>query len=145
MAFSRPRPDMETVDETLLARIVAFVVDSLLVGIVGGLLVGIVAAVSPRLASFLTLPFGLLGLFYWVYFEGAYGQTLGKMAMDIVVVKDDGSDCDYVASLVRNVLRIVDALPTFYIVGLVVIYVSDEGQRVGDIAASTVVVKERGA
>jgi uncharacterized RDD family membrane protein YckC len=136
---------METVDETLLARIIAFVVDSILVGIVGGLLVGIATAVSPRLASFLTLPFGLLGLLYWVYFEGAYGQTLGKMAMDVVVVKDDGSDCDYAASLVRNVLRIVDALPTFYIVGLVVIYVSDEGQRVGDIAASTVVVNERGA
>jgi uncharacterized RDD family membrane protein YckC len=43
------------------------------------------------------------------------------------------------------VLRIVDALPTLYLIGLVVIYVSDEGQRVGDIAASTVVVNERGA
>lgn len=134
---------MGTVDETLLARIVAFVVDSLLVGVVGGVFFSIVATISPRLASLLALPFGLLGLIYWVYFEGAYGQTLGKMAMNIVVVKDDGSDCDYVASLIRNVLRVVDALPTFYIIGLVVIFLSDEGQRVGDLAASTVVVKER--
>ena len=57
--------------------------------------------------------------------------------------EDDGSDYDYVASLIRNVLRVVDALPAFYIVGLVVILVSDEGQRVGDIAASTAVVEER--
>lgn len=63
------------------------------------------------------------------------------MVMD-VVVKADGSDCDYAASLVRNVLRVVDALPTLYIIGLVVIFFSDEGQRVGDIAASTVVVEE---
>jgi hypothetical protein len=45
--------------------------------------------------------------------------------------------------LVRNILRLVDQLPTFYAVGVVSILVTRRSQRLGDLAAGTVVVRER--
>jgi uncharacterized RDD family membrane protein YckC len=132
---------MGTVGDTLGARIAAFVIDSVLIGVVFGLLGAILAVAGGRAGTLLAVVLAPIGFLYFVYMEGAYGQTLGKMAMNIVVVKQDGSACDYVDSLIRNVLRIVDAFPFLYLLGIVVIAVTDEGQRVGDIAASTVVAK----
>jgi uncharacterized RDD family membrane protein YckC len=65
------------------------------------------------------------------------------MAMDIVVVTEDGDPIAYRESAIRTLLRIVDALPFFYIVGLVAIYVTDRKQRVGDLVADTIVVKTK--
>lgn len=78
---------------------------------------------------------------YFIVLEAMYGQTLGKKLLGIVVVTEDGEEIDWVDSVIRNVLRIVDALPTLYLVGLIVILLSDEGQRLGDIAGSTYVVE----
>ncbi len=63
--------------------------------------------------------------------------------MGLVVVKSDGSDCTIGASVLRNLALIVDNLPFMYIAGIVLIFVTDENQRVGDLVADTVVVKQR--
>jgi uncharacterized RDD family membrane protein YckC len=55
----------------------------------------------------------------------------------------DGSQIGFTASLVRNLLRIVDAIPFFipYLVGAIIIWSTKLNQRLGDQAAKTVVVK----
>jgi uncharacterized RDD family membrane protein YckC len=63
------------------------------------------------------------------------------MALDIVVVTEDGGAIDYKPAAIRTVLRIVDALPFLYVLGLVLIVVTDRNQRLGDIVADTVVVR----
>lgn len=132
----------------LLQRAVALIVDSILLGIVGAVLAGGLTAVAfsgsnatGMLGGLLAPVFGLLSLIYFVALEARDGQTLGKKLMNIRVVNDDGTPLDLVDSLVRNVLRIVDALPTLYIVGIIAILVTEKGQRVGDLAAGTVVRK----
>jgi uncharacterized RDD family membrane protein YckC len=62
------------------------------------------------------------------------------MAMSLKVVKQDGSALDWQASIVRNVLRIIDGI-FFYLVGAIVVWVSKGKQRLGDMAAHTLVVR----
>ncbi len=131
---------MGTHTETLLPRIGAFLLDVVIVGIALGLVFGISAVISDTLG----LLVGALSTFaafgYFVYMEGTYGQTIGKKLLGIVVVKEDGSDCDLRASLIRNVLRIVDGA-FGYLVGIVVILLTDDDQRVGDLLGDTVVAR----
>jgi uncharacterized RDD family membrane protein YckC len=82
----------------------------------------------------------LIGLGYFVYFEGTTGQTIGKKIVNIKVVRQDGKPMTYMEALIRTVLRIVDGI-ALYLVGLIVILASKEKQRVGDMAAKTLVVK----
>ena len=94
------------------------------------LLVGGVQLITP-----------LIVLGYFTYFEGKKGRTLGKKVMDLKVVKDTGGQISMTESLIRNVLRIIDVLPQFYIIGIVSIYLTEKSQRVGDLAAGTQVVE----
>jgi len=83
----------------------------------------------------------LLSLGYFIGMEGLLGATAGKMVMGLKVVKLDGSPVGIPAVLARNVLRVVDGLPFFYIVGLVFVAVTNKNQRLGDLAAGTTVVR----
>jgi len=85
----------------------------------------------------------LIVLIYFTLLLGAYGQTVGMMAMKIKVVKEDGSKISYVDALVRSLLLIIDAIPYVipFLLGAILIWTSDKRQRLGDRAAHTVVVK----
>ena len=85
--------------------------------------------------------FGLC-LAYFVVMEAMTGATLGKRAMGLKVVKQSGEPIDWSASIVRNILRIIDGL-FFYLVGAIAVWVSKNKQRLGDMAAHTIVVKAR--
>jgi uncharacterized RDD family membrane protein YckC len=73
------------------------------------------------------------------------GRTPGKMATGLRVLRRNGRPVDFVTSAVRNILRLVDFLPVFYVLGAVMIVVSRLHQRLGDLAAGTIVVRERRA
>lgn len=132
-------------------RVEALLIDSLLVAVAvtalgyvaGTLLVG--GEFGGLGGAYLAVAFGtpvtLVG--YQIAFEGYYGQTIGKYARGIVVVKSDGARISWGAALARNLLRFVDVLPAFYLVGIVVAYATDEHQRLGDLAGDTVVVRTR--
>ncbi len=80
---------------------------------------------------------------YFTLLEGHYGQTVGKMAVKIKVVKEaDGSSIDYGEAAVRTILRVIDGL-FINLVGAILIRSPDEKQRLGDRVAHTVVVKAR--
>jgi uncharacterized RDD family membrane protein YckC len=80
---------------------------------------------------------------YFVLFELLMrGQTPGKRAMKIRVVRDDGTPVGANEVLVRNLLRLVDFLPFAYALGAIVMFPSPLCKRLGDMAAGTIVVKE---
>jgi uncharacterized RDD family membrane protein YckC len=81
-----------------------------------------------------------LGVGYYTVCEAATGATLGKRMVGIRVVGEDGEHVTFGAALVRNLLRLVDAL-FFYLVGFLFALTSTRDQRLGDRAAHTIVVR----
>jgi uncharacterized RDD family membrane protein YckC len=81
-----------------------------------------------------------LGVGYYIVCESATGATLGKRMVGIRVVGEDGEHVTFGAAVVRNLVRIVDAL-FFYFVGFIFAILSTRGQRLGDRAAHTIVVR----
>ena len=89
----------------------------------------------------LMISFFLLEWFYPVAFEVlGGGQTPGKRAFGLRVVNLDGTPIGWNASLVRNLLRFADFLPALYAVGLVSVLCTENFQRLGDLAAGTLVI-----
>ncbi|MHB1460499.1 MAG: RDD family protein [Armatimonadota bacterium] len=77
---------------------------------------------------------------YHVIFETVWkGQTPGKRAMNIRVMKASGHPVDFVSVLIRNLLRVTMLLPVVNLVELIVVLRSDHIQRIGDYAAGTFV------
>lgn len=85
----------------------------------------------------------LIEWFYPVFFEIRSGMTPGKKAIGIRVIHDDGTPVAWSSSLLRNLIRSVDLLPLFNMVGLVTMIITKKFQRLGDLAAGTVVVYHR--
>lgn len=80
---------------------------------------------------------------YFIFFEWLWnGQTPGKRLLKLRVIREDGRPITMWEAIARNLLRVVDAIP-IYSVGLIVIFLSSRDQRVGDIFAGTVVIRER--
>jgi uncharacterized RDD family membrane protein YckC len=107
--------------------------------------------VLAPLAAFSGLGAGLilLGAFLieWLYpviFEVLKGATPGKRAMGLAVVHDDGTPVGLPASMIRNLLRVVDFLPILYGVGLISTLVDPDFRRLGDLAAGTLVIHAEG-
>jgi uncharacterized RDD family membrane protein YckC len=71
------------------------------------------------------------------------GRTIGKLAAGLRVVRVGGEAEGFLTAAVRNFLRIVDFLPAFYVVGVISILSTRRNQRLGDLAAGTLVVRER--
>jgi len=96
-----------------------------------------------------------LGMIIWFAVEWGYyvvfdllwnGQSPGKRVFDLRVIKRAGHPIGFFDSVVRNLLRAADALPTgSYAAGALAMIVTRRFQRLGDLAAQTVVVKERKA
>ena len=85
---------------------------------------------------------------YFIFFEWLWdGQTPGKRLMKLRVIREDGRPITLWEAIARNLLRVFDAVPGFllpiYSVGLIVIFLNNRDQRVGDIFAGTVVIRER--
>lgn len=111
-----------------------------------GVALGLLLLLMPsRLGSTLLLVSVTLVSFfgYELFFETIWsGRTPGKRASRVRVVMADGSPVTFTAALVRSLLRIVDFLPTLYGLGAIMVFVTSKNQRLGDLAAGTIVVRE---
>jgi uncharacterized RDD family membrane protein YckC len=81
-----------------------------------------------------------IALLYPVIFEALWGATPGKRLCSLAVVHADGTPIGWSAAFLRNVVRIADALPVGYFVGLVSMLLDPQFRRLGDLAAGTVVI-----
>src|SRR6266550_3087231 len=85
---------------------------------------------------------GYFAIFEWLW----NGQTPGKRWLKLRVIREDGRPITFFEAAVRNLLRDFDIMPfPFYSVGLISVFSTDRDQRVGDLVAGTVVVREREA
>ena len=129
------------------SRFVAQVIDLFILTIAILILaVGAVAtgADGPTVSLFLVVGSFILINGYFLFFEGLWsGQTPGKRMARLRAVGDAGQPITFEQALTRNVVRNLDFLPFGYGIGLVALFANGRGKRLGDLAAGTVVVRER--
>lgn len=127
----------------LASRALAWLIDAL-IKIIGLTIAGIVLAYlgSAGDGAYLILLFLALW-FYNVLFEVfAHGSTPGKKAVGLRVVSVKGTPVGWSESLIRNLIRIIDVLPGSYAFGCASLMLSGNFQRLGDLAAGTIVIYE---
>ncbi len=111
-------------------KAIVIMISSLLLRILGGLGIGL-----WTISVFVCL------WFYNVLFEVlSDGATPGKKTVGLRVMNDNGTPVGWTGSLLRNLIRAVDALPGCYLFGCIAVLVSGNFQRLGDLAAGTIVV-----
>ena len=140
--------DLELTLAGVGSRFVSALVDFMLQIVLLVAVTGIGAAVGAFGTGYGSVVVFLAGFLvfaaYDVLFEVfASGRTPGKRLNGLRVVRVDGSPVTFFTSAIRNVLRLVDILPGLYLVGIVTILVTRRNQRLGDVAAGTLVVRER--
>lgn len=125
------------------SRILAYIVDIVIVIILNIILAGVLlVAMGTDGTSIVGLLGTIVNFGYFIYLEAENnGQTIGKSVVNIRVVSDTGQDIGMGTSAIRNILRIIDALPFLYLIGIILIAVSDESQRLGDMVGDTHVVE----
>jgi uncharacterized RDD family membrane protein YckC len=88
------------------------------------------------------LSYFFVSIGYAIYFEWSWrGQTVGKKLFRLRVVDAEGMRLQFNQIVVRNLLRFVDQLPLFYFVGGMTCWFNSKCQRLGDIAANTIVIR----
>jgi uncharacterized RDD family membrane protein YckC len=123
----------------LVVRVVAFSGLMFFLGIFS-LFVPFAGTISTVL---MILLFFAMYWFYGVYFESTFnGRTLGKMLFKLRVISTDGRPINGMQAALRNLLRLADTFPT-PITGLICMTITGRFQRIGDLAAGTMVIVDR--
>lgn len=130
-------------------RIFAFLMDMLLV-LVGCFVLLIIFSIfmasgifsGPFWGVVMIVTFFLLFFFYNILFElFNYGQTPGKRAMNIRVVRLDGKDPEWSDLVLRALLQMIDSLLSLGVMGVLLIKTTEASQRLGDMAANTTLIR----
>ncbi|MDX6382383.1 MAG: hypothetical protein QOI57_3407 [Rubrobacteraceae bacterium] len=140
-----PREDIHVTGR----RVLAIIIDGILLGLVFGLMSFLFGTASTgegganaSLNGVAALVYFLIAFAYFTILEGYLGQTVGKMLLGIKVVREDNGEVPGIgAAAIRTLLRIIDGL-FFYLVGFIAVMASAKRQRLGDMAAHTLVVRK---
>lgn len=143
------------------SRFLAAIIDTLLLSllliglsVVMATVVGVASdansSASDTLASILLVIWALLSFIifwgYYIFFELIWnGQSPGKRSVRLRVVRDGGRPITFPASAIRNLVRVIDFLPGFYGMGVLVMFIDPRARRLGDLTGGTMVVKEQHA
>jgi uncharacterized RDD family membrane protein YckC len=155
--YVTPTPEGVSMDVVLAgigSRFMAYVIDSILLVIVLVVVnIALFDGFRSNSRSDTILFDGLSLLSFVVIFIGYFivcemlwsGRSIGKRAAGIRVISATGAAEGFWSVLLRNIARLVDFLPVFFIVGSIAILASANNQRVGDMLANTIVIRERHA
>jgi uncharacterized RDD family membrane protein YckC len=125
----------------LLSRSLAFGIDLMIRGVLLVALFFLLDALGEFGGGLFVLALFLINWWYMVLFEVLHqGRTPGKQLMGLRVVHDDGTPVGWSASLLRNLLRLIDMLPFGYSVGAFSCLQHPLFKRLGDLAAGTLVI-----
>lgn len=138
------------------SRFLAALIDTALIVLLQVILFGSVFIVARLTQEDLTgtvasWAFAIAGIISFIFFWGYYiffeilwnGQTPGKRQVGLRVIRLDGTPVSASEVVIRNLVRIIDFLPTAYGIGVVTMFINSNSRRVGDLAASTIVVHDR--
>jgi uncharacterized RDD family membrane protein YckC len=129
-----------------VTRFLAWMIDGLCISVIMtlvGIFVGLIGMLSPNFAfAFYFIAYFIVSIGYGMLLEWAWrGQTVGKKLFRLRVVDVEGMRLQFDQIATRNLLRVVDALPAFYLVGGLTCWLNRNCQRLGDIAANTIVIR----
>jgi uncharacterized RDD family membrane protein YckC len=129
-----------------VTRFLAWAVDMACIGALSsavGTLLGFLGLLSPDLArGIIVLAYFVIQIGYGIILEWFWrGQTLGKRLLRLRVMDAQGLRLQFSQIVIRNLLRFVDMLPAFYLLGGIASLASRRAQRLGDFAANTIVVR----
>jgi uncharacterized RDD family membrane protein YckC len=128
-----------------VTRFLAFVIDLGAIGVASSLFALVLRLFAilnvDAIGAIVTLEYFLVSVGYSIALEWLWrGQTIGKRVLKLRVVDAEGLRLTPAQIIIRNLLRFADILPLFYVVGGICCLCTRKYQRLGDIAASTVVV-----
>jgi uncharacterized RDD family membrane protein YckC len=129
-----------------VTRFLAWLIDGLCISVmmtILGIVIGLVGILVPGFAfAFYVIAYFVISIGYGIFFEWALrGQTIGKKLFRLRVVDVEGMRLQFNQIVTRNLLRFVDALPALYFVGGLTCWLNRNCQRLGDIAANTIVIR----
>lgn len=129
-----------------VTRFLAWFVDLMCIGvllILLGFVLNLFQIASLGFAMALhVLAYFVVSIGYGIFLEWAWrGQTVGKKLFRLRVMDVEGMRLQFNQIVTRNLLRFVDSLPAFYFVGGVACWLNNKCQRLGDLAANTVVIR----
>ena len=141
--------ELELVLAGLASRFIAEMFDGLILGAVLVATLVIAALAGGGAGAFILVValggFLLFTVVYHVAFEVlAKGRTPGKRWAGLRVVLDGGGPVDLRASLVRNLIRLIEGIALFYVPAIISVMATRRNQRLGDLAAGTLVIREPG-
>src|SRR5690625_857634 len=139
------------------SRAAAMIIDQILLTIVNmGLIFGLVFMMESNLlmvgdsagwfAAIWLLALFAINFGYFLVSEYFFnGKTIGKNIIGIRVIQENGHSITILSAIIRNLLRVIDVLPSGYFIGIILVFLHSKHKRLGDMAAGTVVVYERNA
>lgn len=137
------------------SRFLSALVDTLLILLLQFIVFGTLFLVSEQMGDLLSdAPSWLVAIlslvafaFFWgyyIFFEILWnGQSPGKRMVGLRVIRLDGMPVAAAEVVIRNLVRLIDFLPSAYGVGVVTMFVNEKSRRLGDLAAGTVVIHDR--
>jgi uncharacterized RDD family membrane protein YckC len=130
----------------LYTRFLAWAIDGAAISMVSsviGIVTTFLAVLSPDFAKALfVVSYFVISVGYGIFTEWHWrGQSWGKRLLRLRVIDASGLKLQISQIIIRNLLRPVDLLPAFYFLGGIISYLSMRGQRLGDLAANTVVIR----
>ena len=137
------------------SRFIALLVDYLIWGAGFTVLAIALAVILPSIGALSwvkaqwAIAIAIFGFFlvnwgYFTLFEAFWnGRTPGKRVARIRVIQRSGRPIGLFESMARNLVRYIDQLPGLYVVGVITMFVTRQHQRLGDLAAGTLVVRDR--
>lgn len=130
-----------------LIRALALCIDLIVIGSIMTLIGGVIHAARPLnpdlVMAFLTFLYFAISIGYNMLLEWKMGgRTIGKRLLHLRVVDASGLKLHPAQIIIRNLLRIVDLLPVLYLTGGVACLLSSRRQRLGDLAAGTLVIHQ---
>ncbi len=137
------------------SRFIALLVDYLIWGAGFTVLVILLALILPSIGTISwfkaqwAIAIAIFGFFlinwgYFTLFEAFWnGRTPGKRVARIRVIQRSGRPIGLFESMARNLVRYIDQIPGIYVVGVVAMFITRQHQRLGDLAAGTLVVRDR--
>jgi uncharacterized RDD family membrane protein YckC len=131
-------------------RVVATIIDGFVIGGIYAAMAGMFGTITTdggaghwvaTMPVAGTVAYAVVVVLYFVLLEGYRGQTLGKMVVGIKVVGETtGAPPGLAAATVRTALRLVDGFASYF-VAFIAVVVTAKRQRLGDMAAHTLVVR----
>jgi uncharacterized RDD family membrane protein YckC len=126
------------------SRAAAAIIDTLIIAVLIAVAIvpfGSTPGTAIRIFQ-IAMPFALFFGYHMVFETIGRRQSPGKRLLGLRIVKTDGSPARGVDSVIRNLIRLVDFLPSFYLIGIISVFATSQNQRLGDLAAGVVVVTE---